>query len=269
MSKKNPQKKGAESKGQKKRREAQKTRQTGYIILAIVVVIIIAVSAVVFIRGNSVRNASSSTTTTNRVFVISNPSNKPAILYVNQGNGIVNRTDFPELLNFAKYRGFNTVFFQIYRSDQLLFDSSDLSYFVEAAHLDKLSLYYSLYFTNSSQTIPTSIYGLGENGINLDMSTLPTSDQSALLSTLQLDIRNGTTAVTSLNFTTTLKPDLLILETYDFQADQQYIHSGIIASVEPLEIPTSQQYQQEVNYALSNSSGVMVFDYYGLAKMGY
>ena len=253
-----------ESRGAAKRRETEKTRQTGYIILAGIIVAIIAVSAVVFLHGSSTTSTTSSGTT-----AFSNPSDKPVILYVNQGNGIVNRTNFPALLFFAKYHEFNTIFFQIYRSGQLMFSTSDLEYFVEAASLDHLNLYYSLYFTNSTQQIPNSIYNLGESGINLDMSTLPNSAQSSLLATLKLDLRNGTTAVTSTNLTTTLKPDLLILETYDFAADQQYIHSGIIAAVEPLALSSAQEYDQDLQYALSNSAGVMVFDYYGLMKTGY
>lgn len=260
-----------ESKGQKKKKEAQRARKNGLLILAAIVVIIAAVIGVVFIHGSSAHNSltSSLSSSSNNTIAISNPSNKPSILYVDQGNAVVNRSNFPALLNFAKSQGFNTIFFQIYRSGQLLFDSSDLSYFVEAAHLDRISLFYALYFTSANQTIPTSIYNLGENGINLDMSTLPDSVQSSLLATLQLDIRNGTTAVTSTNLTTALKPDLLILETYNFQADEQYVHAGIIASVEPLSIPTAKEYAQEVNYALSNSSGVMVFDYYGMEQMHY
>jgi hypothetical protein len=252
-----------ESRGAARRRETEKTRQIGYIILAVVIVAIIAVSAVVFLHGNSTTSATSSGTT------FSNPSHKPVILYVNQGNGIVNRTNFPALVSFAKTHQFNAIFFQVYRSGQLLFSTSDLEYFVEASSLDNLSLFYSLYFTNSTQQIPDSIYNLGENGINLDMSTLSDSAQDNLLATLKLDLRNGTTAVTSTNLTTTLKPDLLILETYNFAADQQYIHSGIIAAVEPLALSSTQEYVRDVQYALSNGAGVMVFDYYGLTKTGY
>jgi len=264
---KSPKKKSIESRGAKKRKAADKTRQTGLIILAVVIVVIVAVSAIVFIHGTSVRNATSSISS--ETATINNPSNKPMILYVNQGNAAVNRSNFPALLSFAKAEHFNTIFFQVYRSGNLLFSSTDLSYFVEATHLNTLYLYFSLYFTDASQTIPSSIYNLGENGICLDMSTLSESTQSSLLALLKLDMKNGTTAVTSTNLTTTLKPDLLVLETYNFQADQQYIHAGIIASVEPLSIPTLQEYQQQVNYALSNSSGVMVFDYYGLLQKGY
>ena len=74
--------------------------------------------------------------------------------------------------------------------------------------------------------------------------------------------------MTTTNFTTTLKPNLLILETYA-SSDQSFIHSGIIASVEPLAVTDSQTYQQQFQYALNNSDGVMVFDYYGLLKTGY
>jgi hypothetical protein len=258
-------KKRAPSKGEQKKKDLQKSRQTGIIVLVIAIVAIVAVSAVIFLHGSS---HSTITTTTGSTPVV-NSTKEPVILYVNQGNALVDRSNFSALLSFAKSNGFNTIFFQIYRSGQLLFDSSDLSYFVETAHLDGLSLYYSLYFTASSQIIPTSIFNLGENGINLDMSTLPVSAQSSLLATLKLDFTSGTTAVTSTNLTTTLKPDLLVLETYSFQQDESAIHPGIVAAVEPLSLSSQQEYQQEVKYALSNSSGVMVFDYYGLLKTGY
>jgi hypothetical protein len=260
-------KKRKESRGEQKKREAEKTRRTGFVILGIAIVAIIGISAVVFLHGAS--SSSSTTTTSGGTTAVLNPSNKPVILYVNQGNGVVNRTNFPALLSFTKAHSFNTIFFQIYRSGQLLFTTDDLEYFPEAAHLQNISLFFSLYFTNSSQQIPNSIYNLGENGISLDMSTLPGSAQNSLLATLELDYRNGTTAVTSTNLTTTLKPDLLILETYDFQADEQYIHSGIIASVEPLALSSSAEYNQDLQYALSNSDGVMVFDYYGLMQTHY
>jgi hypothetical protein len=253
-----------ESRGRTKRREAERSRQNGLLILAVVVVAIIAFAAIVFFHGSSNSSTSSSGATT---FI--NPSNKPVILYVNQGNALVDRSNFSALLAFAKAQHFNTIFFQIYRSGQLLFSTSDLEYFVEAARLDNLSLFYSLYFTSNSQQIPNSIYNLGEKGISLDMSTLSDSAQSSLLSTLKLDLRNGTTAVTTTNLTTTLKPDLLVLETYDFSADQQYIHQGIVASVEPLALSTAQDYQRDLQYAISNSAGVMVFDYYGLLTTGY
>jgi len=253
-----------ESKGERKRREAQETRQTGLIIVAVVIVAIIAVAALVFLHG-SIANSSITSSAVTSGF--SNPSNKPAILYVNQGNALVDQSNFTALLSFAKSQHFNTIFFQVYRSGQLLFNQANLTYFVEAAHLDNLSIFFALYFTASSQQIPNSIYRLGENGISLDMSTLTDTAQSQLLATLKLDFTSGTTAVTSTNLTTTLDPDLLVLETYNFQPDESYIHSGIVASVEPLSLYSTQEYQGEVNYALANSSGVMVFDYYGLLKL--
>lgn len=254
----------SESKGQKKRRQAQKSRQTGLIFLVIAIVVIIAVSALVFFHP-----VHGSTTSTGSTATLSNPSNKPLILYVNQGNALVDRSNFSALVNFTKEQRFNTIFFQVYRSGQLLFTADDLSYFVEVAHLDNISFFFSLYFTNSSEQIPNSILNLGENGINLDMSTLSDSSQNSMLAALKLDFTKGETAVTSTNLTTTLKPDLLVLETYDFDQDESFIHPGIIASVEPLSISSSQEYEQELNYAISNSSGAMVFDYYGLLKTGY
>jgi hypothetical protein len=192
---------------------------------------------------------------------------KPIILYVNQGNGVVNESNFGELVSFSAAKGFNTIFFQVYRSGSLLFNSSELTFFVTSSHAAKLKIFFALYFTNSSQIIPSSIYSLGEDGINLDMSTIDPSVQTALLSTLSSNY-GGLTAVTSTNFTTTLKPEWLILETYgdDYQ---QYIHPGIIASVGVFTTSSEQQYTQEFQYALSNSDGVMVFDYAGLKSSGY
>lgn len=228
-----------------------------------VVIAIIVLSALVLSLG-----VKHGTSTTSSQTTFSNPSNKSVILYVNQGNALVDRSNFSELLTYAKSQHFNTIFFQVYRSGQVLFNQSDLTFFEENAHLQKFSIYFALYFTSPTQQIPSSIYTLGEDGINLDMSTLPVSDQNNLLAALKQNF-DGKTAVTTTNLTSILKPDLLILETYNFQADEQYIHSGIIASVEPLTISTSQGYQQQFQYALTNSDGVMVFDYYGLLKTGY
>jgi hypothetical protein len=246
-----------------RRREAQKSRRTAFIVLGVVVAIIVISATVVFI-GES--HGTVSTTTSETTF--SNPSNKSVILYVNQGNALVDRNSFSQLLSFAKLQHFNTIFFQVYRSGEVLFNQSDLSFFVENAHLYSLSIYFALYFTSPTQTLPNSIYGLGEDGINLDMSTLPISFQTNLLAALKQSF-TGKTAVTSTNLTSTLTPDLLILETYDFQSDEAFIHPGIIASVEPLGISTDQDYQEQFQYALTNSDGVMVFDYYGMLKTGF
>ena len=75
-------------------------------------------------------------------------------------------------------------------------------------------------------------------------------------------------AVTTTNFTTTLRPNYLILETYS-PSDQSFIHKGIIASVEPLAVSSAQAYNEQFQYALNNSDGIMVFDYFGLLKTGY
>ena len=226
----------------------RKNRRKWYIVsLAIVIVAIVATAA--YLSANSV------------------PAEKPVILYVNQGNALVSVNNFTSLVSYAKSHGFNTLFFQVYRSGSLLFPTSNLTYFVSAAHNQSLKIFFALYFTGSNQGIPSSIYGLGEDGINLDMSTLSSSSQSSLLSTLQQSY-NGETAVTTTNFGTSLKPDLLILETYSPQ-DQQYIHKGIIASVEPLALTSEPEYLQQYQYALTHSDGVMVFDYYGLLATGY
>ena len=195
-------------------------------------------------------------------------SNKPVILYVDQGNGVVSTADFTALTSFANADGFNTIFFQVYRSGTLLFSVSNLTYFVSSAHAADLKIFFALYFTSPDQLIPASLYNLGEDGINLDMSTLSHSSQSNLLSTLQQNYKQGQTAVTALNFTTNLRPNLLILETYQ-SSDQSFIRHGIIASVEPLALSSKQEYTSQFQYALQNSDGVMVFDYYGLLKTGY
>jgi len=244
-----------------RRREVQKSRQTVLLVLGVIIAIIV-ISALVLSLGVKHGTTTSSQTT------LSNPSNKPIIIYVNQGNALVDRSNFSGLLTYAKSQHFNTIFFQVYRSGTILFNQSDLKFFSENAHLENLSIFFALYFTSPTQQIPSSIYNQGEDGINLDMSTLPISNQNNLLAALKQNF-NGKTAVTTTNLTSTMKPDLLILETYNFQADEQYIHSGVIASVEPLIILSSQEYQQQIQYAVTNSNGVMVFDYYGLLKTGY
>ena len=147
-------------------------------------------------------------------------NNKWKILYVNQGNGVVNESNFGAMLSTTKSHGFNTVFFQVYRSGNLLFTTDQLRYFVSTSQIDNISIFFALYFTSSSQQIPSQIYGLGENGISLDMSTLPFQTQQILFSTLQQNYHEGKIAITTTNFTLNLKPDLLILETYDFSVRQ-------------------------------------------------
>jgi hypothetical protein len=137
--------------------------------------------------------------------------------------------------------------------------------------LEKLKIFFALYFTGQNQLIPASIYGLGEDGISLDMSALSSTVQSNLLGTLKQNYKAGLSAVTSTNLTTTLHPDMLILETYQVQnsSSDAFIHPGIIASVEPLAMQSESAYSSQYRYDLHNSDGVMVFDYYGLLKTGY
>jgi len=191
---------------------------------------------------------------------------KPIILYVNQGNGIVNESNFGTMLSFASYHGFNTIFFQVYREGNLLFNGNELSYFVNQSHSEDLKIFFALYFTNSSQPMPIAIFGLGEDGISLDVSTLSLSTQETLLA--DLAPCHCQTAVTTTNMDSPLEPDLLILETYG-PAHQQYIRHGIIASVGVFATSSLADYQSQFQYALSNSDGVMVFDYAGLLKSGY
>jgi hypothetical protein len=195
-------------------------------------------------------------------------SSKPVILFVNQGNAVVNEGNFAPLLTFVGSHGFNTIFFQVYRSGTLLFNDSELHYFVSSAHSAGLKIFFDLYFTNSTQQIPTSVYGSGEDGINLDMSTLPLPDEQWLFTTLQTNYKNGMTAVTTTDVNLPLKPGLLILETYGVQ-NQQFIHHGIVGSVGVFATSSLQDYHQQFEYALNNSDGVMVFDYAGLLKRGY
>jgi hypothetical protein len=195
-----------------------------------------------------------------------NSQEKPIILYVNQGNGLVNESNFGTMLSFASSHGFNTVFFQAYRVGALLFDENKLSYFVNQSHAQGLKIFFALYFTNSSQSMPSTIFGLGEDGISLDVSTLSLSTQESLLA--DLAPCRCQTAVTTTDMNSPLKPDLLVLETYG-PAFQQYIRHGIIASVGVFATSSLADYRSQFQYALSNSDGVMVFDYAGLLKSGY
>ncbi len=193
--------------------------------------------------------------------------NKPIILYVNQGNGVVNGSNFQGLIDVAKSHGFNTIFFQVYRSGSLLFTDESLRGFAAEAHSQGLKFFFALYFTNATQRIPASIYADGEDGINLDMSTLPASAQTSLFDDLS-SAYSGKTAVTTTNPALTLRPNLLILETYG-TGNEQFIHPGIVASVGVFATTSKQDYNQQFEYALNNSDGVMVFDYAGLVKSGY
>jgi len=193
---------------------------------------------------------------------------KPIILYINQGNGAVNQTNFGSMLSFSTAHGFNTIFFQMYREGSLLFSSDQLSTFVAQAHAEGLQIFFSLYFTNSSQPVPSSIYPLGEDGISLDMSTLPLSAQTTIYSTVKDGFQTGRVAITTTDFTLPLTPDLLVLETYG-AGEQSYIHPGVIGSVGVFATTSESDYQSQVQYALQNGDGVMVFDYAGLMKSGY
>ncbi len=192
---------------------------------------------------------------------------KPIILYVNQGNGVVNRSDFGVMLGFASTNGFNTVFFQVYRQGVLLFSPLTLQSFVSQAHQTHLSIFFSLYITDQSQNLPSSIYGLGEDGVGLDMSAISLSSQQSFLNQLKASFA-GRTAVTTLDMASTLRPDLLVLETYG-TANQQYVRHGTIGSVGVFTTSSKQDYDDQFQYALQNSDGVMVFDYYGLLRAGY
>ena len=197
-------------------------------------------------------------------------SGKPMILYINQGNGAVNRTNFDSMLNFAKAQGFNTVFFQVCRLGILLFTPSDMQYFVSQAHDYNVTIFFALSFNSTSQRIPVQVYSEGEGGISLDMSNLNGSAQVNLLASLEANY-GGETAVTvgpPAPHYGNLKPDLIVLETYA-AADRVYIKQGVIGSVEVVETSSEVNYESQVQYSLQNSAGVMVFDYSGLLKKGY
>lgn len=192
---------------------------------------------------------------------------KPIILYVDQGNAVVNGSGFGTMLDYMSSHGFNTVFFQVYREGRLLFSPPILQSFVNQTHQARMRIFFALYITSASQTIPTSIYGLHEDGISLDMSAINLTAQQSFLATLKLGF-SGETAVTTTDMYSPLKPDLLVLETYG-TSDQQYIRKGIVASVGVFATSSFEDYQSQFQYALRNSDGVMVFDYYGLLKAGY
>jgi hypothetical protein len=248
----------------KSRRSTTKSSRRYYLVGGIAVVAIVGYLLV----SAALQGQRTTVQTTVQTSASGTPTaSKPVILYVNQGNGVVNGSNFEKMLETATSRGFNTIFFQIYRSGTLLFTSNSLSGFVASAHSQGLKIFFALYFTNATQSIPSSIYSDGEDGINLDMSTLTPSAQTDLLANLSSSY-SGKTAVTATDLTTTLKPDLLILETYG-TGYNQYIHPGIIAGVGVFTTSSKQQYDQEFQYALANSDGVMVFDYAGLVKAGY
>lgn len=194
-------------------------------------------------------------------------SAKSVILYVNQGNGKVNDTNFASMVDFAIGKGFNTVFFQVYRGGELLFTQGQLGSFVLTSHQSGLKIYFSLYITAPSQPLPSLIYGIGEDGISLDMSGLTTASQESFLNALKGSY-SGSTAVTTTNMTSSLHPDLLVLETYQSSL-QSFIAPGSVGSVGVFATTSKQDYQARFMYAYTHSDGVMVFDYAGLVKSGY
>jgi len=246
--------------GVKPRRRKAGGARRYYLVAGLLVLVVGAVAWYAYLlphSGQETSNTSSSTTGTNKL----------VILYVNQGNGAVNVTNFDAMADYATSHGFNTVFFQIYRQGVLLFSQRDFLTFVAQAHQRNLSIFFSLYITNSTQGIPSSIYGVGEDGVSLDMSMLGISSQQSLLASLKTDY-SGRTAVTTTSMNPPLKPDLLVLETYS-TSQQSYIRHGIIGSVGVFATSSQADYQSQFEYVLQNSDGVMVFDYAGLLKSGY
>jgi hypothetical protein len=242
-------------------RRSRKKRSRAALLAAVALVLVASIggsAALLYHPGHASSVSSQST------------GSKYIILYINQGNGAVNETNFDSMLTFASSQGFNTLFFQVYRQGSLLFDASQLVYFVDHAHAQGMKIFFSLYLTNASQTLPTSVYGMGEDGVSLDMSTLSIPEQSSLLASLRSGY-GGTTAITTTDLALPLNPDILVLETYTSQIQQysQYIHPGVVASVGVFATTSQSDYEQEYQYALANSSGVMVFDYAGLLKSGY
>ncbi|MDA4136467.1 MAG: hypothetical protein OK449_05675 [Thaumarchaeota archaeon] len=252
----------------KSRRNSSQSRAKYYVVGGIALVAIVGyLLATTSVQGQRGTSSGSSSTTQSASTSETSASSKPIILYVNQGNGMVNGSNFGELLSTATSQGFNTIFFQVYRAGTLLFTSDSLTQFAASAHDQGLKIFFALYFTNSTQAIPTSIYSDGEDGISLDMSTLTIATQTALFGQLSSSY-SGKTAITTTYPSLPVTPDLLVVETYA-PSDQQYIHHGMIAGVEVVAASSKQDYEQQVQYALDNSDGVMVFDYAGLVKSGY
>ena len=83
-----------------RRRRGRGRRSALYTALAVVVVVVVVLA----------------------YFSVQPPKGKPIILYINQGNGAVNESNFGAMLSFASRNGFNTVFFQVYYEGVLLFN---------------------------------------------------------------------------------------------------------------------------------------------------
>ncbi len=244
-------------------RQTKGNRVRSYYIVGVLLVLSVAAAAWYLYGlphpgGQRVDTSGASTTT---------GTQKPVILYVNQGNGAVKGSNFGSMLGLATEHGFNTVFFQVYRQGVLLFTTGELQDFVVLSHQANLKIFFALYITNSSQSLPSSIYALREDGISLDMSTLSAASEESYLGDLKTGYA-GVTAVTTTDMTSTLKPDVLVLETYGTGL-QHYVRAGIVASVGVFATSSQQDYESQFQYALNNSDGVMVFDYAGLVKRGY
>jgi hypothetical protein len=234
-----------------------KLTSTRKALLSLAVILVVSLATEAALIAFSHRTSNDSSTITRKL----------VILYINQGNGSVNRTNFETLTAFASGRGFNTLFFQVCRSGRLLFSIEDLATFVREAHAANLSIFLAIAFNATSLRIPVAIYGAGEDGISLDFSNLDLQHQDALFASLKANY-GGTTAVTTYAVNPLAEPDVTVLETYT-SASKALITPGIVGSVEVAATGSRSDYQAQFSYALDHSDGVMVFDYAGLLKRGY
>jgi len=81
----------------KKARQSRRKRRIAVYTAAAVVLVLAASAALYVLSGGSEQTTAP----------------KPIILYVNQGNGIVNGSNFGSLVSLATSHGFNTPFFHV------------------------------------------------------------------------------------------------------------------------------------------------------------
>jgi hypothetical protein len=194
---------------------------------------------------------------------------KPIILYYNgDGHPPLQVSQFPGVVNFTLRHGFNVLMLLVFNY-QPVFNRTTVNYFALYAKSRGLTFVPSYYVRSVGDEINVS----GLAWINLDMERLNPSEQVVFY--------DQVAGVVPLVSVTTVYGQLVqfhtpmnIIETYAgtplfWLAQLGYYHPGKLCSVGVWLLHNQQDYDDEKNYCLKYSDGVMVFDYYGLLRSGF
>jgi hypothetical protein len=193
-------------------------------------------------------------------------SDKSIILYYDTLNLPFNATTFPHIISFVISNHFNTLMVVVYAYGHPLFNYSEMTFFSTYSRSHNVTFVPSYYIVSLDNKINTT----GFEWVNLDMESLKTPAQSQYFSRI-------TSAVPHVSVTSPYgqnlpyEPYLEIVETYynvpEFWFYQLWFsHSSIMCSVSAHSASRQTVFDQEYQYCLDHSKGVMVFDYYNMLK---